>query len=1003
MRKFLSILLVLAMCFSLICVSNAEGEMNIVVGKTELEYGAEEAVVEISIPNNPGIAVIGFNVNYDDEALTLESAELVDIFKGELENNLEAFPFVFNVYSGSSNKTESGTLVKLTFSVNDNCVPGTYEITVDRVEAINIAEDSVPYAVTNGYVKIKALEMTGITFEDASYTYDGTEKEILVSGTLPEGAEVSYENNKATKAGTYEAKATVTAPGYEDLELDATLEIKSVELEIEGFGAENKTYDGTTDATLIEGELQGVVEGDDVEAVYPEKGAFASKDASTKAIEVAYDEITLTGEDAENYTLKQPGKISAKIAKAPLTVTADDITIRKGEEIPALTYEIESGELFGDDVLEGALATRAKNTVVGDYAITKGTLKASSNYTLTVVEGTLSVVDKAVQEITVATLTEKTYGDSSFVLEVTAGNEELGAVTYTSSNTDVAEIAADGTITIKAAGETDITVSRAGNADFADFAKVQTLTVNKVEITVNVTEGQSKRVGTDDPAEFTYTHEGTLVGEDAFTGVLTREEGEEIGFYDITIGTLALNDNYEITFNGAKFEITAKTHQEITLAEIPALTYGDAAYTITVTKDATANLEAYTYESDNTDVLTITDGVITVVGAGEATVTVTEPGNDEYAEAKASQKVTVNKKEITVDSVDVTTKTTVLSGIVGEDAIALDFSKIIIEIGEAIDETSTSATVKNFVLTGEKAINYVVTTESVNVTMAKESLKTVTVTVENGTATGAGTYLTGSEVTLTITPANRYKFLGWYKGEELVSAEAVYTFTINEDTNLNAVLEKRKAGGTTSGSVSLCRINFDTDGGETIFARNVEYGEKLGFVAAAVKEGYVFEGWFLDEDFETAYAEDMKITGDITLYAKWSKEGEDKGNGNKEIILTVGDKEASVFGEEKANDVAPIIKNDRTMLPARFVAEALGAKVSWNEEKREVTIEAEGIKIVITIDSDKAFINEEEVTLDSPAFIENSRTYTPIRFVAEALGASVSWDEETQKVTILVK
>ena len=50
------------------------------------------------------------------------------------------------------------------------------------------------------------------------------------------------------------------------------------------------------------------------------------------------------------------------------------------------------------------------------------------------------------------------------------------------------------------------------------------------------------------------------------------------------------------------------------------------------------------------------------------------------------------------------------------------------------------------------------------------------------------------------------------------------------------------------------------------------------------------------------------------------------------------------------------------MLPARFVAEALGAEVSWNDEKREVTIEKGELKIVIAIDSDKAFIGEEEVT-----------------------------------------
>ncbi|MBQ4159383.1 MAG: copper amine oxidase N-terminal domain-containing protein, partial [Clostridia bacterium] len=50
--------------------------------------------------------------------------------------------------------------------------------------------------------------------------------------------------------------------------------------------------------------------------------------------------------------------------------------------------------------------------------------------------------------------------------------------------------------------------------------------------------------------------------------------------------------------------------------------------------------------------------------------------------------------------------------------------------------------------------------------------------------------------------------------------------------------------------------------------------------------------------------------------------------------------------------------------------------------------------------SDVAYVNNNEVRLDSPAFLENDRTYTPVRFIAEALGASVSWDEPTQRVTI---
>lgn len=120
----------------------------------------------------------------------------------------------------------------------------------------------------------------------------------------------------------------------------------------------------------------------------------------------------------------------------------------------------------------------------------------------------------------------------------------------------------------------------------------------------------------------------------------------------------------------------------------------------------------------------------------------------------------------------------------------------------------------------------------------------------------------------------------------------------------------------------------------------------------------------------------------------------------EQMILTIGKKEALVFGEVIENDVAPIIRNDRTMLPARFVAENLGAEVTWDADTRTVTITKENVKILITIDSQTALVNDAAIVLDSPAFIENDRTYTPLRFIAEKLGATVTWNGDTQEVTI---
>ena len=124
----------------------------------------------------------------------------------------------------------------------------------------------------------------------------------------------------------------------------------------------------------------------------------------------------------------------------------------------------------------------------------------------------------------------------------------------------------------------------------------------------------------------------------------------------------------------------------------------------------------------------------------------------------------------------------------------------------------------------------------------------------------------------------------------------------------------------------------------------------------------------------------------------------------RQMILTIGKCEALVFGRTKTNDVAPKIVNGRTMLPARFVAEALGATVHWTADApQQVDIRKADTQILLYIGSDAAYINGEKCTLDSPAFLENDRTYTPIRFIAEALGATVAWDENTQKVTITAK
>ena len=123
--------------------------------------------------------------------------------------------------------------------------------------------------------------------------------------------------------------------------------------------------------------------------------------------------------------------------------------------------------------------------------------------------------------------------------------------------------------------------------------------------------------------------------------------------------------------------------------------------------------------------------------------------------------------------------------------------------------------------------------------------------------------------------------------------------------------------------------------------------------------------------------------------------------GGTELKLTIGKLTGYVNGTAKTLDAAPVIKSGRTMLPVRFVAENLGGTVGWDGATSSVTIKGDNIDIAIKVGADTAWINGKTVKLDAPAFIENSRTYLPVRVVAEAMGATVAWDGATSTATLV--
>ncbi|OMD86416.1 hypothetical protein BSK49_17905 [Paenibacillus odorifer] len=110
----------------------------------------------------------------------------------------------------------------------------------------------------------------------------------------------------------------------------------------------------------------------------------------------------------------------------------------------------------------------------------------------------------------------------------------------------------------------------------------------------------------------------------------------------------------------------------------------------------------------------------------------------------------------------------------------------------------------------------------------------------------------------------------------------------------------------------------------------------------------------------------------------------------------------SIFidGVRLSTDQAPVMVNGRTMVPLRAIFEAFNATIKWNQKTQTVTATKDDTTIMLKIGSKTATINNKAVTLDVPGQNLKGRTMVPTRFVSEALGHDVGWNPSTKVVTI---
>lgn len=275
-------------------------------------------------------------------------------------------------------------------------------------------------------------------------------------------------------------------------------------------------------------------------------------------------------------------------------------------------------------------------------------------------------------------------------------------------------------------------------------------------------------------------------------------------------------------------------------------------------------------------------------------------------------------------------------------------------------------------------------------------------------------YAVGERVALQIGKRSGYKLKGitlegisesdisWYlKDSESKERGIVFDMPDNNVTvTVNWKRNSNSGGGSSLSSVSSTKY--------AVTSPSVENGEVIIDKANAAKGSDVTIMPKADEGYELGSIKvtdrkgnEIKLTdngdGTYTFTMPESKVNIDvsfkKIESDNVIKMTIGSIEMSENGRVFYNDVAPVIVDNRTMVPIRVITELLGGTADWNEETKEVmlTIDGKVIRMTVGVVLEKYGV--------APVII-NDRTYVPIRFVADELGAETSWDEATNTVTI---
>jgi hypothetical protein len=385
-------------------------------------------------------------------------------------------------------------------------------------------------------------------------------------------------------------------------------------------------------------------------------GAFTYTSSNTLVATIVGNTVTIVGVGFSIITAVQAstpnstvGTTTATLVVNKTTATLSNFTVPEkvfgNAPFVLVAPTTNSNGSFTYTSSDPTVATIAKNMVtivgVGTATITAN-LPSTANFTAGTTTATLTV-GKGAAGLNTFAVPAKTFGDSSFQI-VAPQSSSTGAISYTSSNTDVATI--DGnTVTIVGGGSATITATQESTSTYNSDTITAVFQVNKA-VPVQTDFSLPSKAAGDAPFSITpptSNSNGAFTYTSSNTAVATID-GDVITVVGGGTSTITATQASTASFLGkaitAPFQVSALT-TVLSNFSIPTRAMGDAAFAIT--PPTTNGDGVFTYTSSNTSIATIAGNMVTIVGAGSCTITARQSSTSNYSAATITALFLVNK------------------------------------------------------------------------------------------------------------------------------------------------------------------------------------------------------------------------------------------------------------------------------------------------------------------------------------------------------------------------